>query len=194
MKKALFLLYVLIIFFYTNPVFAQDLAKTLELRNIDCTLAKGKILGSNIKLEIKVDGTNYFESSKRLKSGTSWPVYQSYDYIDFVSIRILKAGTFKSDIIDEISFDKNTPYGSQKVNLTSKEAELTFNINVTPGPSYEEIIIKQLRYIANIAENIKQAQEHLESRVSSLETENSSLQSRINSLIYSISRCDDKVK
>lgn len=175
---------------FTNLSYAQNFEDngtyTLNLEFADCKYAKGKVLGEKVRLDIIVDGYETIEPlSKSLKTGRTWSINYSYDFIDYIIIKIWDDNVFKDHLIGELRIDRNMIDQNMVVPFNSEKVAIDFSYRVIPGPGLKAIIMRLRQSISSIARELKylrKENKNLNDEVKRLRDHNENLLDKITDL------------
>lgn len=159
---------------------------TLNLMFANCSFAKGKVLGEKIRLDVLVDGYETIEPlSASLKTGRTWNINYSYDFLDFVVIKIWDDNVFKDHLIGELRIDRNMIDQNLTVPFNNEKVAIDFSYKVLPGPGLKAIIMRLRQSISSISRELnylRKENKNLNDENERLKDYNDDLREQINTL------------
>lgn len=163
--------------------------KTFNLLYIECTRAKGKVLGEKLRMEVIVDGFQTEVPLKHsFKEGKSWNLNRGYDYVDYVALRFWNDNVFKDYYIGELREDINLPMEQKAISVFGKDLDIQVHYQTMPGPSYQELVFKLRSALAASYQEIERLLQENET----LSDQNDDYHRQVNSLLDRIDRLENK--
>jgi len=168
-----FIFSTIIITFFSCTLHAQlpglEETKTFSLLYLNLEDTKARTFGETFKIGVLIDGYPYDNVlCNKIKKGSVCNINSSYEFIDFIVLKIWDDNLFKDELLNEIKIERNVINEYDVIKIEKNNIVAKLNYRVAIGHTFKDLI--------NI---LRQDISILKKKITLLRDENSSLQREI---------------